>query len=364
MSVLHSLGTALVKTLPPEAAHRMALKALSLGLGPKHVCTHASLKTEIAGLTLPNPIGLAAGFDKDAEVPDAMLAAGFGFVECGSVTPLPQDGNPKPRLFRLTEDRAVINRMGFNNKGLDSFAKNLRARQDITEKGNSGIVGANLGANKNAKDRAADYITGLTALWGMADYFTVNVSSPNTPGLRDLQGGDALEDLLGRISEARQNLTGDAPSPPIFLKVAPDLDFAQIERITEQARTYGMSGIIVSNTTIARPDFLKSKHKIETGGLSGAPLMRMSTRILNEFYTASAGKIPLIGVGGIANGVDAYVKIRAGASAVQLYSAMVYAGPSLAAKICDDLAMRLKADGFTHVSEAIGTLTRNTAKTN
>jgi len=357
MSVLHNLGTALVKTLPPETAHRAALKALSLGLGPKHTCTHESLKTEVAGLPLPNPIGLAAGFDKDADVPDAMLAAGFGFVECGSVTPLPQDGNPKPRLFRLTEDRAVINRMGFNNKGLDNFAKQLKVRRN-----RPGIVGANLGANKDAKNRATDYITGLAALWGMADYFTINISSPNTPGLRDLQGGDALEDLLGRISEARQNLTGDAPSPPIFLKVAPDLDFAQIERITEQARTYGMSGIIVSNTTIARPNSLKSRRKGEAGGLSGAPLMRVSTRILNEFYTASAGKMPLIGVGGIASGGDAYVKIRAGASAVQLYSALVYAGPSLAAEICDDLAARLKADGFAHVSDAVGTLNGNKAK--
>jgi len=351
MSVLHSLGTALVKTLPPETAHRAALRALNLGLGPKHQCSHESLKTELAGLSLPNPVGLAAGFDKDAEVPDAMLAAGFGFVECGSVTPLPQDGNPKPRLFRLTEDRAVINRMGFNNKGLDNFAKNLRSR-----KGKPGIVGANLGANKDAKDRADDYITGLATLWGMTDYFTINVSSPNTPGLRDLQGGDALEDLLGRISEARQNLTGDAPSLPIFLKVAPDLDFAQIERITEQARMYGMSGIIVSNTTIARPEHLKSSFKGETGGLSGEPLMTMSTRVLTEFYTASEGKMPLIGVGGVASGGDAYTKIRAGASAVQLYSALVYAGPSLAAKICDDLAARLKADGFAHVSESVGTL--------
>ena len=354
MGILHGLGTALVKTLPPETAHRAALRALALGLGPKHICDHESLKTEIAGLTLPNPIGLAAGFDKDAEVPDAMLAAGFGFVECGSVTPLPQAGNPKPRLFRLTEDRAVINRMGFNNKGLDNFAGHLRVRQ-----GRPGIVGANLGANKDAKDRAADYITGLTALWGLADYFTINVSSPNTPGLRDLQGGDALEDLLGRISEARQNLTGDAPSLPIFLKVAPDLDFAQIERITEQARTYGMSGIIISNTTIERPYFLTSSHKSETGGLSGAPLMSISTRILQEFHTASNGHMPLIGVGGIASGSDAYVKIRAGASVVQLYSAMVYKGPSLAAEICTDLAIRLKADGFRTIKDAIGTLNAN-----
>lgn len=351
MRLLQNLGTALVKALPPEAAHRTALKALSLGLGPKHnAAAHACLKTEIAGLSLPNPVGLAAGFDKDAEVPDAMLAAGFGFVECGSVTPIPQAGNPKPRLFRLTEDRAVINRMGFNNKGLDNFARNLRMR-DM----GAGIVGANLGANKDATDRAADYITGLSALWSMADYFTINVSSPNTPGLRDLQGGDALEDLLGRISEARQDLTGDAPSPPIFLKVAPDLDFAQIERITEQARTYGMSGIIVSNTTIARPDYLKSKHKGEAGGLSGSPLTTMSTRILAEFYAASGGHMPLIGVGGIHNGAHAYVKIRAGASAVQFYSALVYGDASLAAEICDDLAERLKVDGFSHISEAVGT---------
>ncbi|PHS38259.1 MAG: dihydroorotate dehydrogenase (quinone) [Robiginitomaculum sp.] len=352
MGIFHKLATSLVKTLPPEAAHKTALRALALGLGPKYACDHDILKTELAGLSLPNPIGLAAGFDKDAQVPDAMLAAGFGFVEAGSVTPLPQAGNPKPRLFRLTQDKAVINRMGFNNKGLDVFAKNLRARQ-----GSPGIVGANLGANKNSTDRAADYLTGLAALWGLADYFTINVSSPNTPGLRDLQGGDALEDLLGRISEARQNLTGDQASPPIFLKVAPDLDFAQIERITEQARTYGISGIIISNTTTARPEHLKSDHKTETGGLSGAPLMRPSTRILAEFYAASGGHIPLIGVGGIANGGDAYIKIRAGASAVQLYSALVYAGPGLAAEICDDLAARLQADGFAHVSQAVGSLT-------
>ncbi len=351
MSILYRLATGLVKTLPPETAHNAALRALSLGLGPKHDFEYKTLKTELAGLSLPNPIGLAAGFDKDAQVPDAMLAAGFGFVECGSVTPLPQAGNAKPRLFRLPEDQAIINRMGFNNKGLDSFAKNLKARQ-----GAPGIVGANLGANKNSDDRAADYITGLAALWGCADYFTINVSSPNTPGLRDLQGGDALEDLLGRISEARQNLTGDQPSPPIFLKVAPDLNFAQIERITEQARTYGMSGIIISNTTTARPKHLKSAHKTETGGLSGAPLMRPSTGILAAFYAASGGHIPLIGVGGIANGGDAYIKIRAGASAVQLYSAMVYAGPSIAADICADLVARLKADGFSNVSSAVGTL--------
>ena len=213
-----------------------------------------------------------------------------------------------------------------------------------------------MGANKDSGDRVADYVAGLTRLWGLADYFSINISSPNTPGLRDLQSSDALDDLLGRVAEARQDLTGDNPSPPIFLKVAPDLDFAQIERITEQVRTYGMSGIIISNTTISRPDNLRSQYKDETGGLSGAPLMHLSTKILAEFYTASEGRVPLIGVGGIANGGDAYLKIRSGASAVQLYSALIFEGPSLGAKICEDLAARLKADGFASVSEAVGTL--------
>ena len=350
MSLFHTLGLGLVKALPPERAHRAAIASLKFGLGPRHNKIYPSLKTEIAGLSLPNPVGLAAGFDKDAEVPDAMLAAGFGFVECGSVTPLPQAGNPKPRLFRLGQDKAVINRMGFNNEGLDGFAQRLKSRQR-----SAGVVGANLGANKDSIDMVADYVLGLTRLWGHADYFTINISSPNTPGLRDLQSSDALDDLLGRIAEARQELTGDNPSPPIFLKVAPDLDFAQIERITEQVRTYGMSGIIVSNTTISRPDNLSGAHIGEAGGLSGAPLMRLSTRILSEFYTASEGRVPLIGVGGIASGGDAYLKIRSGASAVQLYSALIYQGPSLAARICDDLAARLKADGFSHISEAVGT---------
>ena len=350
MSLFHTLGLGLVKALPPERAHRAAIASLKFGLGPRHNKIYPSLKTEIAGLSLPNPVGLAAGFDKDAEVPDAMLAAGFGFVECGSVTPLPQAGNPSPRLFRLSADKAVINRMGFNNEGLDGFAQRLKARQR-----GAGIVGANLGANKDSADRVTDYVLGLKRLWGHADYFTINISSPNTPGLRDLQSSDALDDLLGRIAEARQELTGDNPSPPIFLKVAPDLDFAQIERITEQVRTYGMSGIIVSNTTISRPDNLSGAHIDEAGGLSGAPLMRLSTRVLSEFYTASEGRVPLIGVGGIASGGDAYLKIRSGASAVQLYSALIYQGPSLAARICDDMAARLKSDGFTNVADAVGT---------
>ncbi|NNC37129.1 MAG: quinone-dependent dihydroorotate dehydrogenase [Acidimicrobiales bacterium] len=349
MSVFYDLGLKAIKTFDPEKAHGAAIKALKLGLGPKAETSFPELATEIAGLKLPNPVGLAAGFDKDAEVIDPMLAAGFGFVEAGSVTPLPQDGNPKPRLFRLDEDQGVINRMGFNNRGLEAFKQHLQAR-----KGNPGIVGANLGANKLSTDKTADYVTGLNALWGLPDYFTINISSPNTPGLRDLQAADALEDLLDRVQEARMALTGDAPSLPIFLKVAPDLDFAQIARITELSRTYGMSGIIVSNTTIARPESLESLYKHEPGGLSGGPLMKSSTQILREFYMASEGRIPLIGVGGIASGADAYEKIKAGAQAVQLYSAMVFKGPQLAETICQDLVKLVKADGYDNISQAVG----------
>ena len=349
MPAFYDLGLKAIKTLDPERAHGAAIRALKLGLGPRAETAFPELATEIAGLKLPNPVGLAAGFDKDAEVIDPMLAAGFGFVEAGSVTPQPQAGNPKPRLFRLDEDEGVINRMGFNNNGLEAFANRLRAR-----KGRPGIVGANLGANKASEDKTADYVTGLRTLWGLPDYFTVNISSPNTPGLRELQAANALEDLLDRVQEARMDLTGDQASPPIFLKVAPDLDFAQIDRITELARTYGMSGIIVSNTTIARPDSLKSLYKHETGGLSGNPLMDASTLVLKEFYTASEGRIPLIGVGGISNGADAYEKIKAGAQAVQLYSAMVFKGPGLARDVCVDLVNLLKADGFDNISQAVG----------
>lgn len=350
MSLFYKMGTAGMRMLPAEAAHKTTLKALKAGLGPVAVKTASpELVTEVGGLTLPNPVGLAAGFDKDCEVPDAMLAAGFGFVECGTVTPRPQIGNPKPRLFRLTEDEAVINRMGFNNGGLEVFKTRLTKRQ-----GKEGIVGANLGANKDSTDRVADYVTGLKALWGLSDYFTINISSPNTPGLRDLQNENAMDELLGRIAEARAELTGDKPSYPVFLKVAPDVDMGEIERIVQQARTYGMNAIIVSNTTIARPDSLKSQHKGEGGGLSGAPLFERSTEVLKEFYAAAEGKIDLIGVGGIGSGAQAYAKIRAGAKAVQLYSALVFQGPGLVTEINRDLKARLKADGFSSVAEAVG----------
>jgi len=366
MSFLYKVGTAVMRALPAERAHKTTIKALKAGLGPVAIKTNApELVTEVGGLTLPNPVGLAAGFDKDCEVPDAMLAAGFGLVECGTVTPRPQVGNPKPRLFRLTEDKAVINRMGFNNGGLERFKTRLEKR--LRPQGRyfldnrppahlcRGITGANLGANKDSPDRIGDYVKGLSALWGLSDYFTINISSPNTPGLRDLQSADEMDELLGRIAEARADLTGDKPSIPIFLKVAPDLDFNQIERIVEQARLYGMNAIIVSNTTIARPESLKSSHKEEGGGLSGAPLFHPSTEILKEFYAVSGGKIDLIGVGGISNGAQAYAKIRAGAKAVQLYSALVFQGPGLVTQINQDLKVRLKADGFSSIADAVGT---------
>ena len=350
MSLIYKTGTALLRRLPAERAHVTTVKLLRAGLGPKGgVITSDVLKTSVGGLDLPNPVGLAAGFDKDCDVPDAMLNAGFGFVECGTVTPRPQTGNPQPRLFRLVEDEAVINRMGFNNRGLDHFESRLKARA-----GNGGLVGANLGANKDSDDRAADYVTGLSRLWGHADYFTINISSPNTPGLRQLQGADEMEDLLGRIAETRAALTGDEPSVPIFLKVAPDVEVTQIARIVEQARTYGMNAIIVSNTTLDRPNSLQNIHASEGGGLSGQPLFEKSTRILAEFATEAEGKIDLIGVGGIGSGAQAYAKIRAGAKAVQLYSALVYHGPQLVAQICADLETRAKADGFATIAEAVG----------
>jgi dihydroorotate dehydrogenase len=274
-----------------------------------------------------------------------MLRAGFGFVECGTVTPQPQAGNPRPRLFRLTEDRAVINRMGFNNEGLEAFAARLATR-------GPGVVGANIGANKDSDDRIGDYVAGLKRLWGLASYFTINISSPNTPGLRALQTKAALEELLGRLAEARDALP-PAGLAPMFLKVAPDLEPGEVEAIVETVAANGLAGVIVSNTTVTRPP-LKSRFREEAGGLSGAPLTALSTARLAEFAQAAAGRLVLIGAGGVASGEDAYAKIRAGASAVQLYSALVFEGPGLVARIKRELAGCLRRDGFAHVGEAVG----------
>ncbi len=348
---LHDVAARALHVFDPEDAHGWAIRGLKWGLGPRDSGPDDPiLAVKIASLELPNCVGLAAGFDKNAEVPDAMLAAGFGFVEAGTVTPLAQAGNPRPRLFRLTEDQAVINRMGFNNGGLDPFVARLKARQ-----GKGGIVGANIGANKDAGDRIQDYVTGLTRLWGLSDYFTANISSPNTPGLRALQTKAALEELLGRLSETREALkVASGADYPIFLKVAPDLEDGEVEAIVETVVDAGLDAIIVSNTTIARPETLKSAQAGEGGGLSGAPLLEPSTQVLKRFHAAAGGRVTLIGAGGIADGAGAYAKIRAGASAVQLYSALVYGGPGLVTRIKRDLAARLRADGFTAVEDAVG----------
>lgn len=342
---LHDLGARALRLLEPEDAHRATLRLLALGLGPQDTASDPILATRLAGLELPNPVGLAPGFDKNAEVFGPMLKAGFGFVECGTVTPLPQAGNPRPRLFRLAEDRAVINRMGFNNDGLDAFAERLARR-------GPGIVGANIGANKDSADRIADYVTSLQRLWGQASYFTINISSPNTPGLRALQTRSALEELLGRIGEARASLPLQGAAP-IFLKVAPDLDDGEIEAIVETCLGAGLQAIIVSNTTITRPP-LRSVHAGETGGLSGAPLRDLAQEMMGRFHSCAAGRIALVGAGGVASGADAYARIRAGASAVQLYSALVFEGPGLVRRIKRDLAERLKADGFASIAAAVG----------
>lgn len=341
---LTDVGAALLRLLEPEVAHELSIRALQTVPLPPLAADDPVLRTELAGLNLPNPVGLAAGLDKNGVALRGLSRLGFGFVECGSVTPLPQPGNPKPRLFRLSEDRAVINRMGFNNAGLEAFAGQLANRP------RNAVVGANLGANKDTEDKAADYVAGLIRLKGLADYVTVNVSSPNTPGLRALQGRAALDDLLGRLAEAR----GDDPTP-VFLKVAPDLDRSELGLIVEAALDHRIDALIVSNTTLDRPDSLRSPDRGEAGGLSGAPLKSRATAALAAAAEASAGRLPLIAVGGIDSGAEAWARIRAGASAVQIYSALIYEGPGLVGRIKRDLAARLRAEGFSTIAEAVGT---------
>jgi dihydroorotate dehydrogenase len=299
-----------------------------------------------SGLRLPNPIGLAAGFDKNAEVIAPMLGFGFGFVECGTVTPRPQPGNPRPRLFRLPEDRAVINRMGFNNEGLGPYIRRLAAARKL------GVIGANVGANKDSEDRVADYVAGVKAVWPHCTYITINISSPNTPGLRGLQDRGALEDLLGRVGAAAREMDAVVKNRPLFLKVAPDLDDKSIADIADvvRAQTW-LSGLIVSNTTVDRPDSLLSRHKSETGGLSGAPLMEKSTRVLAAFSAELKGELDLIGAGGIASGADVVAKLRAGAQAVQLYSAMAFEGPGIVARIKSELVAIMTAEGASTPSD-------------
>ncbi|MEO0058340.1 MAG: hypothetical protein RIT17_1816 [Pseudomonadota bacterium] len=330
--------------LDSETGHRLAIKGLK-ALPLRGPASGGPLATTVAGLAFPNPVGVAAGFDKDAEVPDALLGLGFGFTEVGSITPLPQAGNPKPRLFRLVEDDAVINRMGFNNGGADAALARLRARA-----GRPGIVGVNIGANKDSADRIADYAVMAREMAPVASYLCVNVSSPNTPGLRALQDEGALTALIDAVIAARDEVGGTAP---IFLKVAPDLEPADIDAIARIALEKQLGALVVSNTTISRPQ-LRSHHAGETGGLSGAPLRTLALQRVRDFRKATGGAIPLVGVGGIATAEHAWERIRAGASLVQLYSAMVYEGPGLGAKIVHGLERLMQRDGFATIAEAVG----------
>ena len=347
MPDFYPLFRPILRALPPETAHRLSLAALAAGLGGRaRALNPPSLAQRLWGRDFPNPIGIAAGFDKDGLVPDALLGLGFGFVEIGTVTPRPQPGNPRPRVFRLDADGALINRLGFNSGGLDRLVARLEARH-----GRPGIVGVNLGRNRDSADAVADYAAGVRRTAALADYLVVNVSSPNTPGLRDLQARAVLEDLLRRLLAARAE-TGS--STPLLVKIAPDLAPAERADIAAVALAVGIDGIVVANTTVARPPGLRSRHASEAGGLSGRPLFEPSTALLGEIHRLTLGRVPLVGVGGVASAADAYAKIRAGASLVQLYTALVFAGPALLGQIKAGLAELLRRDGFASVAEAVG----------
>jgi dihydroorotate dehydrogenase len=343
------LALPLIRLLPAETAHTVTLRALQSLPLPRRRNDEPILASTVFGRRFANPVGLAAGFDKNAEVPDTMLRWGFGFTEIGTVTPRPQLGNPRPRLFRLTQDQAVINRMGFNNEGLEAVALRLKRRR----RSEASLLGANLGKNRDSADAVADYCRGVALLGPFADYLVINVSSPNTPGLRDLQRRGELSILIEAVLEERARLKLDR-LPPVLLKVAPDLNSQEIEDIALTVNASTIDGLIVSNTTVARPASLVSRSAPEPGGLSGRPLFEASTKLLAELYRLTEGKLPLIGVGGIASGADAYAKIRAGASLVQLYTALVYQGPGLVRRVKTELAELLRRDGFHSLAEAVG----------
>ena len=346
MTDLFRLFRPLLHSLPPESAHRLTLAALAAGFGASEAVTDpAILRQPLWGLDFPNPIGIAAGFDKDARVPDALLRLGFGFVEVGTVTPRPQPGNPRPRVFRLRPDGALINRLGFNNAGLERLIARLQRRRD------GGIVGVNVGKNRDSSDAVADYVEGVRRTALLADYLVVNVSSPNTPGLRDLQARGMLEELLRAVLTARDEA---GVYLPLLVKIAPDLSAAEREDIAAVAVTTGIDGIIVSNTTVARPGGLHGANAREAGGLSGRPLFAPSTAVLAEIYRLTGRRLPLVGVGGVTSAADAYAKIRAGASLVQLYTALVFRGPALLHEIKSGLAELLRRDGFGSVADAVG----------
>ena len=342
MGIYKTLSPLLFK-LDAEVAHRATIAALKLAPARAMPKFAPELASEVAGLHFPSPVGLAAGFDKDGEVPDAMLGLGFGFVEVGTLTPKSQAGNPKPRLFRLPEDRAVINRMGFNNEGQAAALERLAKRK------RQGVLGVNVGANKDSVDRISDYAAGVRTMSPVADYLTINISSPNTPGLRNLQAGGELVELLAAVHGARV-----AGGPPVFLKVAPDLEPADVIVIARSAIDAGIDGIIIGNTTVARLPTLSSAKAVEAGGLSGAPLAALALDQLRQFHAVTAGQIPLIAAGGISDALDAWWRIRAGASLIQLYSVMVYEGPSIVKQITDGLMRHLAKSPFATIAEAVG----------
>jgi dihydroorotate dehydrogenase len=350
--LLFKLARPALTFLDPERAHGVTIRALKLGMARAmpRPADDPVLATRVWGLDFPNPVGLAAGFDKHAEVCDAALRLGFGFVEAGTVTPRPQPGNSGQRLYRLAEDEAVINRFGFNSLGIAPFAANLARRR---ERGANGIVGANVGKNRDTTDGATDYIACIEAVSGLADYLVVNISSPNTPGLRALQARAQIEELLARVQGSRRGTAADA-RPPLLVKVGPDLDDDEVRDIAEVALTTGADGLIIGNTTVARPPTLQSPDRNAPGGLSGRPLLVPATACLAAMYRHTGGKIPIVGCGGIASGADAYAKIRAGASLVQFYSALVFHGPALVGQIKRELAALLRKDGFAGVRDAVG----------
>jgi dihydroorotate dehydrogenase len=344
--------------LDAEDAHRLALLALKTVPLPPSPADDPRLKVEAFGLLFSNPVGLAAGFDKDAEVPDAALKIGFGFVEAGTLTPKAQSGNPRPRVFRLPADEAVVNRLGFNNSGFAAAHNRLTARARSGTGGVFGILGVNVGANRESLDRAADYVEGIKTFAAEADYLTVNISSPNTPGLRDLQFGAALDDLVARVTEARERAAARAGKKPVLLKIAPDLSLSELDGVVAVARKRGIDGIIIANTTIARPRSLRDRAAREEGGLSGRPLFSLSTRMLAETYLRAEGAFPLVGVGGVDSAEAAWQKMRAGAALVQLYTALIYKGFSLVATIKRGLVHRLEREKIGKITEIVGADTR------
>lgn len=352
--LLFKIAKPFLHRMDPEDAHRMTLRALKTGALPcPGRVNDPRLKTTLWNRTFPNPLGLAAGFDKNADVIGPMLQIGFGFVEAGTVTPRQQDGNPRPRVFRDADHEAVINRMGFPNDGVENFRHNIEKFLEGKPRP-AGVVGINIGMNKGAEDPAKDYCTLVRQLGNYADYLTVNISSPNTPGLRNLQSRENLMPLLARIMEERAKSCGKTDAPPLLVKLAPDLDDAQLKDVAACLTEAGVDGVILGNTTLDRPDYLPASFYEQQGGLSGRPLTDKSTAIIRQFYKLTDGKMPIIGAGGISSAQEAYAKIRAGASLVQLYTALVFQGPELVSDILTGLIRLLQKDGLDHISKAIG----------